>query len=102
MQTMKLAAKFMPLIRTHRKIRTIRKGIKQVSVGAALTFVNADDELDRHTVFITGAQILALKRVTDGDAQMDGFRDWDDLLVGLREFYPDLTIDEEVTIIDFK
>lgn len=102
MQEMKLASHLMPAARSGVKKITVRKGIKPTMVGAFLHFVNADDPNDVHEVFITGAEVRELRQVPDAVAQEDGFKDLPDLYSGLKQFYPDITYLNNVTIIRFE
>ena len=45
---------------------------------------------------------IYLKLVPDPVAQDDGFEDAEDMYEGMKRFYPDLTPDDEVTIIYFE
>lgn len=102
MQEMKLASHLMPNAKSGVKKITVRKGIKQTTVGEFLYFVNATDPNDTHVVFVTGAEIMELRQVPDAVAQEDGFKNTSALFHGLQEFYPDISDRDIVTIIRFR
>ncbi len=101
MQEMKLASHLMPFVPLGIKQMTIRKGARQITVGDGLTFVNAEDPDDTCEVFVVGAELRQLKMVPDSVAQEDGFEHMPDLYEGLKKFYPDITLEDIVTIVRF-
>ncbi len=51
---------------------------------------------------ITDVEVVALKNVKKVDIQADGFNDLDDLFSKLKEYYPDVTLDEPMTVVKWK
>lgn len=98
-QELKLNHLLMPALRSGVKKMTIRKGNRKITVGEQLRLVNADDPSDHEEVFVRAAAVCPLDELTDFDAQSDGFDDWDALFEGLKEYYPDLVEDDNVTLI---
>ncbi|MEX0587266.1 MAG: ASCH domain-containing protein [Patescibacteria group bacterium] len=48
---------------------------------------------------ITAVRHCALAEVTPEELEADGFQDHDDMLEGMRRFYPEMTWDSAVTVI---
>ena len=51
---------------------------------------------------ITKVQHKLLKDVTDEEMRADGFKDVDDMIAGLRNFYPNIDKDSQVTVIEWE
>ncbi len=101
MQTMKLASDLMGHLRLGIKEMTIRKGVRKITIGEDLTFINAEDPEDTHVVYVIGAELRQLRMVPDSVAQEDGFEHMPHLYEGLKKFYPDITLEDIVTIVRF-
>lgn len=101
MQEMKLASHLMAHVCLGTKEMTIRKGVRKITVGEELTFVNAEDPEDTQVVFVIGAELRQLRMVPDSVAQEDGFEHMPHLYEGLKQFYPDITLEDIVTIVRF-
>ena len=52
-------------------------------------------------VHVTEVRHKRVKDVTDEEAQLDGFKDAEDLFVGMKRFYPTLKKNDELTFIFF-
>ena len=102
MQVMKLADHLMLPVRTGDKKMTVRRGVREITVGAPLKLVNAADDSDEIMVNVVGAEIRELRQIPDRVAQEDGFADLPDLYRGLRNFYPDIGWLDKVTVIRFE
>lgn len=53
-------------------------------------------------VFVITVTYIRARDMTDLDAQADGFDDVEDMLEGMLRFYPDMSWDSELTIIEFE
>ena len=53
-------------------------------------------------VRVTDVKTKRLNELTETDARRDGFESIQDLIEGLKEFYPNITLQDPVTIIGFK
>ena len=51
---------------------------------------------------ITRVEWKLLKDVTEPEMLADGFNSLDDVLVGLRRFYPEIGLDSSITVIEWK
>ena len=102
MQELKLASHLMGPVEIGDKKMTIRKGVREITVGTPMELVNADDPQDKIEVNVVGAEIRELRQVPDRVAQEDGFVDLPDLYRGLRNFYPDIDWLDKVTVIRFE
>lgn len=83
---------------TGRKAITIREGHRDYRVGAPVMLCNTE------LCFCVEADVVSVRHctlgeVTDEELQADGFRDRDDLLAGMRQYYPQLTFESPVTVI---
>lgn len=101
--TLKLANNLFPALLSGDKRVTIRKGVRNYTLGRA-TIVPTDEEgsFDFCNVFITSMATKKVRDVTDIEAQADGFQDSSDLFDGLRAYYPDLAGDDYVTLVNFE
>lgn len=109
MQTLKLATDLFEGLAKGTKGMTIRKGTRSVLPNRYLLFVSSDPVIVgsfstylQKLVWIEQIVYKPLNEVTDEEAQADGFINQNDLVVGLRRFYPDLKKDTPVTLIYFK
>jgi len=104
-QTLKLANELFEDLRGGIKKCTVRAGKRDVSLGPLI--FESTDPVDDDSVFlfqevnITEVRYTTLKYLSDEVAQMDGAADAVELLGSLRNFYPDLDLNDEITIIIF-
>jgi len=89
--------RYLGLIRSGRKTTTVRlsPGIRP---GQLFTFTDCRDSV---RVRCLDVRDLAVRALTDVDAQRDGFADLDDLLAALRQHYPHLTAWTRVFVVAF-
>jgi hypothetical protein len=100
--TLKLANDLFPALLSGDKRVTIRKGVRNFTLGRATFQPTVEDgSFDFCNVFITSLATKPMRDVTDAEAQTDGFRDAHDLFEGLRAYYPNLAADDYVTIVNF-
>ena len=98
----KLANSLFSFVRSGEKQITIRKGLRNYTLGyARIEPTDNNGEWDPEIVFISSLSCKAVNQVTEEEARDDGFRNWCDLLEGLRTYYPGLTETDMVTIIRF-
>lgn len=100
MQVLKLADDLFGPIRSAEKLTTIRKGRRDVALGD-LRFEGATDESLSEVVNVTSVIFTTLAGVSKAVLESDGFEDHDDALEQMKRFYPDITLNTEVTVIDF-
>jgi hypothetical protein len=93
-----LARRFLPLVRSGAKKSTIRKGLRPWTIGPAI-IGSQGEELK---VSITDVRFTTAASLTEADAFRDGFRSLEELLNALKEFYPDLSASDEITIASFR
>jgi cytidine deaminase len=72
-----------------------------VQVGPALLVFETDDEVSMPGR-ITSTVAKPVASVTDDDARADGFASAVDVLPGLRDYYPQLQMDDEIVIVRFE
>ena len=76
---------------------TIREGLREYAPGfCILTNIDVNRSVG---VDITSVRHCKLKEVTNQEYLEDNFRSRDDLYEGMREYYPSMTPDSDVTII---
>ena len=98
MTTIRLSGKFLPAVLEGRKVSTIRRGRRMYPLGNAV-LRTADREV---TIRIERVRHSLLHNLTEEDALRDGFDNLKDLLTALDRFYPELSPEDEVTIVEFR
>ena len=83
----------------HGKEVTIRKGIRDIQLGK-LIFENTDTH-EQAYVWIDYVIYCILELVPEEMYVLNGFKDYDDMLIQMKEFYPDITGKTEVTVVVF-
>lgn len=81
------------------KKTTIRKGRKNYRLGHA--WMISLEKGRRAAIHINSLMICKLGNVYECDLKNDGFKDWGDLHEGLKKYYPNLTWDDELTVVKF-
>ncbi len=97
MKEIRLASKYLSLVRGGEKTTTIRRGHRDYTPGPAL-ITNAQTQLP---IYITDVRYVRLNELTTKDANADGFPDLMRLREDLDSFYPKLKHDEPMTIVRF-
>jgi hypothetical protein len=98
MNSLPISTKFYSLISGGKKITTIRPGKRNYLLGPATM------QAGKLTIpiLITVTRHIQLHSITTEDAKNDGFNTLIDLKNELAHFYPNLTEDEWMTIVEFK
>ncbi|PKR81922.1 hypothetical protein CW751_00880 [Brumimicrobium salinarum] len=81
------------------KLTTIRKGRRDITLGKLLfesTVEGRQKIVDVVTVYYS-----RLENVNIEDLENDGFKDHHDMWKKMQRFYPDITLEDEVTVIRF-
>lgn len=79
------------------KICTIRKGIRNISLGELIfesTETHKTQNVMVHTVIYTELQRVPFRYVIN-----NGFISYDDMCVKLKKYYPDIELNSECTIV---
>lgn len=99
MQSLKLADDLFPLL-LNTKFSTIRFGRRDIQLGE-LTFENVSDSDSKvvNVIRVVHSKVHSLMafEITD-----DGFKNINDLIEGMKRFYPDIDRQSEVTVIEFE
>lgn len=83
-----------------RKSCTIRRGRRDVACGTLiLKGVQSGIEFP---VTVTDVNVKPLRDLTDAEAQLDDAPDAHTMQDALKSYYPDITLDDEITIIRFE
>lgn len=101
MQGLLLANRLFPRVESGDKRLTVRQGHRPIELGP-LELKSAEpvgDERIKKIVNVTRVIYTLLKNVTDKEARQDGFLGQADLATGLRSFYPEITDNDEVTLV---
>jgi cytidine deaminase len=98
-QRLRFRASHLPAVRDGSKHLTLRSG-DPVVVGPALLVFGSDDDVVLPGR-ITATTAVAVRDVPEEDARADGFTDAAAVLPGLRDYYPDLTADDEIVVVRF-
>jgi hypothetical protein len=99
MQTLALANELIPSVKSGDKICTIREGTRDIALGNLLFEAVGTDE----TVEVSVRSVIhkTLGELTDVEAQMDCVDTAEEMADVLRNFYPDINDDSEITIVIF-
>lgn len=101
MQTLKLADDLMPLVAEGSKTVTVRKGARDIKEGDLLLEAT-DGTTPSLVVQVKKVVVRPLWNIPLWAVHGEGLLGWDDLMEGLKRFYPDVTEDSEVTSIEFE
>lgn len=101
MQELKLRDDLLALIETEQKRITVRRGHRDILPGE-LVFSGVNDE--NHTVKVNVSRVThkTLAEISFTEAHYEGAQSVRHLQEGMLEHYPDLQLDDEVTVILFK
>ena len=99
-QRLRFRGDHLAAVRDGRKRVTMRFN-DPVQVGPALLVFELDDEVFIHG-YIASTVAKPIRALTDEDARADGFGSAVEVLPGLRDYYPDLTEDDEIVIVRFE
>jgi excisionase family DNA binding protein len=97
-QTLSIAVKYLPTVRSGQKCSTVRKGRLKFNKGLLLLTAKTGDFV---SVTVTDVKHTRLRCLTEDDAVKDGFTNLADLQRALLEHYPDISMDGWVTIVSF-
>ena len=78
---------------------TIRKGRRNILLGELL-FESVEHQREA-IVNVSSVEYCALEDVPNEDVWNDGFEDQIDMYHGMKQFYPDIEMNTEVTIVRF-
>lgn len=81
------------------KATTIRKGRINIALGEML--LESTEVQRREMVIVKMVYFCLLKNVMMTDVLNDGFTDHNNMCQKMKRFYPDITLDTEVTVIKF-
>lgn len=82
------------------KRTTIRKGRRDIALGK-LSFESTDTKRQQIVEVIT-VYYTRLKNVNAEDLKNDGFKDHLDMWEKMKRFYPDILLEDEVTVVKFR
>lgn len=100
-QELKLADDLFPGLISGDKRVTIRAGDRDIKLGR-LVFTSVDGGYDPVPVEVFTVMKCFMWAVTDEVAQVDGADTAEELLEGMKRFYPDLDWDSIVTVVFYK
>ena len=81
------------------KVVTIRKG--KLSIACAELLFQSTEKKREQIVFVKEVYYGLLKDVKQKDLVNDGFKNHQDMTDKMKRFYPDITLETEVTVIKF-
>lgn len=81
------------------KATTIRKGRINIELGELL--FESTKAKRKEIVFVKMVYFCLLGDVLLDDLSNDGFKDQDDMCLKMKRFYPEITLESEVTVIKF-
>jgi hypothetical protein len=100
MQTMKLADDLMPLARDGQKRVTVRNGRRAITPGEMIFEATDGTEPDLRVNVLT-VVVVKLKDAPKWALKGEGLRSIQELLDVLLPYYPTVTLESEVTCIEF-
>ena len=92
-----LSSQFISAITSGRKISTIRRGHRLYPLGLCILKAKNTEIL----VTITRVRYCICKDLTVKDAINDGFETLEALQIAIKQFYSNITPEDDVTIIEF-
>jgi hypothetical protein len=95
----KFSPKYLQLVMDGRKTATVRRGQQTIPPGPAILGFGSKGEL---AAAVTAVTWTSTQSLDDADALRDGFANRKELLAALVGHYPDLRLNEPVTIVEFK
>ncbi len=99
MQKLVLLDNLFPALRNGEIRLTVRKGYRDIRLGN-MEFHNVSDD-DIHEVYVEEVRHLQLMNIEYDIVKMDNYRSLDELVEGLRVHYPDISLDDEITVVIF-
>lgn len=81
------------------KLTTIRKGRRDIALGELL-FESVETKRQK-IVDVEMVYYTRLENVNTEDLENDGFKDHHDMWKKMQRFYPDIRLDDEVTVVKF-
>ena len=105
MQEIKFASDLFKLILSGKKTTTIRKGLREYSLGPVMFVTDPPDKRGMVRVaqgFITKVELKQFRHLSGDEAEQEGFKGLPDLVKRLKEIYPDIGLDSEITRVEFK
>ncbi len=91
---------YIPLILSGRKKATIRPGEKRVKPGHIVIFVSGRQTFARGRV--KRVEKKKLKELTQEEIRKDGFSSFGELFRALKSIYPEITVEDTVTYIEWE
>lgn len=100
MQTLKLADDLFPALDAGVKRGTVRAGRREIELGfLRLESVSGEKRRD---VEVARVSFVRARNMSQADADMDGVKSPHELFDVLTRFYPELTGDSVLTVIEFE
>lgn len=100
MQELLLSNKLMQWVDDGTKSGTSRKGRRDINLGA-LKLKATDGGMPDIVVEVASVMYTRLKDVPQSVIESEGYKNLDELHQVLLEFYPDCTLDDEFTLIEW-
>lgn len=100
MQSLLLADDLFPGISSGLKKNTMRNGKRDIVPGP-LEFKPSSGSGQTTVVEVTAVNHCKAADVSDEDCRANGYRNRADMLLGMKRYYPDFGLDNEVTVISW-
>jgi hypothetical protein len=88
-------------IRSGKKRATLRKGIRDYTLGLAC-IENTDDKSDFVLITITAIEVIKFNKITANIVEDEGYSNLEDLRESMLRIYPDLNDNSDVTYVSFE
>ena len=105
MQEIKFAPDLFKLILSGQKTTTVREGSRKYSLVPVRFVTDPPNKRGMVNVaqgFITKVELKQFRHLSGDEAEQEGFKGLPDLVKRLKEIYPDIGLDSEITKVEFK
>ena len=105
MQEIRFAKDLFELVKKGVKTSTVRNGIRDYTLGPVQCITDPPDKNDRVRIiskFITKIELKTLKELTLEDAVNEYYDSVEHLVGRLKQIYPDIVGDSEITLVTFR
>ena len=103
-QEIKFAPDLFKMVKSGRKTTTIRKGLRKYTLGPVMFVTDPPDKrgmVKTAKGFITKVELKQFKHLKTDEAQQAGYECLRYLGMRLRDIYPDIDLESEVTKVEF-
>jgi hypothetical protein len=101
LKELKIDPKLIPAVLNGKKRATIRKGRLDIQMLQKCWFVDSSNLDNKIHIFIRDVKFIKLKDVSKSMLDKEGYETLEELFSVLASYYPDITLNTEVTYVEF-